>query len=180
MERGRAKAHRPLSADVRRAAVERGLVVCGRGAWHLAHEELEPALMGACRQAARPGTTPCGADRRSKSPGSRTEQAQASHRGNRVGLTREKVALLESAVGDQAEVAAAVRANRACSWHSMLHWSHDAGAGWTRNPRPGSLSTMRSSRSYLRLPEFGGAGAARGGTDGGMPMGASTERIYAD
>jgi hypothetical protein len=46
MERGRAKAHRPLSAEVRRAAVERGLAAYGRGAWFLAHEELEPAWMG--------------------------------------------------------------------------------------------------------------------------------------
>ena len=46
MERGRAKAHRPLPPEVRRAAVERGLAAYGRGAWYLAHEELEPAWMG--------------------------------------------------------------------------------------------------------------------------------------
>jgi hypothetical protein len=46
MERGRAKAHRPLPPEVRRAAVQRGLEAYGRGAWYLAHEELEPAWMG--------------------------------------------------------------------------------------------------------------------------------------
>ncbi len=46
MERGRAKAHRPLPPDVRARAVERGLAAYGRGAWYLAHEELEPAWMG--------------------------------------------------------------------------------------------------------------------------------------
>ena len=46
MERGRSKAHRPLPADVRRAAVARGLAAYDRGAWYLAHEELEPAWMG--------------------------------------------------------------------------------------------------------------------------------------
>lgn len=46
MERGRAKAHRPLPQDVRARAVERGLAAYGRGAWYLAHEELEPAWMG--------------------------------------------------------------------------------------------------------------------------------------
>ncbi len=46
MERGRAKAHRPLPREVRRAAVQRGLEAYGRGAWYLAHEELEPAWMG--------------------------------------------------------------------------------------------------------------------------------------
>jgi hypothetical protein len=46
MERGRAKAHRPLSPEVRGTAVERGLAAYGRGAWYLAHEELEPAWMG--------------------------------------------------------------------------------------------------------------------------------------
>jgi predicted transcriptional regulator len=46
MERGRAKAHRPLPTEVRRAAVERGLAAYDRGAWYLAHEELEPAWMG--------------------------------------------------------------------------------------------------------------------------------------
>jgi hypothetical protein len=46
MERGRSKAHRPLPADVRVAAVARGLAAYDRGAWYLAHEELEPAWMG--------------------------------------------------------------------------------------------------------------------------------------
>jgi hypothetical protein len=46
MERGRSKAHRPLPAEVRTAAVARGLAAFGRGAWYLAHEELEPAWMG--------------------------------------------------------------------------------------------------------------------------------------
>jgi hypothetical protein len=46
MERGRAKAHRPLPREVRRAAVQRGLEAYSRGAWYLAHEELEPAWMG--------------------------------------------------------------------------------------------------------------------------------------
>jgi hypothetical protein len=46
LERGRAKAHRPLPPEVRREAVERGLAAYGRGAWYLAHEELEPAWMG--------------------------------------------------------------------------------------------------------------------------------------
>ena len=46
MERGRSKAYRPLPTEVRTAAVERGLAAYGRGAWYLAHEELEPAWMG--------------------------------------------------------------------------------------------------------------------------------------
>ena len=46
IERGRSKAYRPLPRDVRAAAVERGLAAYGRGAWYLAHEELEPAWMG--------------------------------------------------------------------------------------------------------------------------------------
>jgi hypothetical protein len=46
MERGRSKAHRPLPREVRMAAVERGLAAYDRGAWYLAHEELEPAWMG--------------------------------------------------------------------------------------------------------------------------------------
>jgi hypothetical protein len=53
MERGRAKAHRPLPPEVRRAAVERGLAAYGRGAWYLAHEELEPAWMGTADLAER-------------------------------------------------------------------------------------------------------------------------------
>ncbi len=46
IERGRSKAYRPLPRDVRVAGVERGLAAYGRGAWYLAHEELEPAWMG--------------------------------------------------------------------------------------------------------------------------------------
>ena len=46
LERGRSKAHRPLPDVARRAAVNRGLAAYDRGAWHLAHEELEPAWMG--------------------------------------------------------------------------------------------------------------------------------------
>jgi hypothetical protein len=46
MERGRSKAHRPLPSEARRAAVTRGLAAYDRGAWYLAHEELEPAWMG--------------------------------------------------------------------------------------------------------------------------------------
>lgn len=44
--RGRAKAYRPLPAAERAMAVARGLAAYGRGAWYLAHEELEPAWMG--------------------------------------------------------------------------------------------------------------------------------------
>jgi hypothetical protein len=46
IERGRSKAYRPLPRVIRAAAVERGLAAYGRGAWYLAHEELEPAWMG--------------------------------------------------------------------------------------------------------------------------------------
>jgi hypothetical protein len=46
MERGRSKAHRPLPDEARLAAVTRGLAAYDRGAWYLAHEELEPAWMG--------------------------------------------------------------------------------------------------------------------------------------
>jgi hypothetical protein len=46
MERGRSKAHRPLPSEARLAAVTRGLAAYNRGAWYLAHEELEPAWMG--------------------------------------------------------------------------------------------------------------------------------------
>ena len=46
MERGRSKAHRPLPDEARGAAVTRGLAAYDRGAWYLAHEELEPAWMG--------------------------------------------------------------------------------------------------------------------------------------
>ena len=53
MERGRSKAHRPLPSEVRRAAVARGLAAYDRGAWYLAHEELEPAWMGTADLAER-------------------------------------------------------------------------------------------------------------------------------
>ncbi len=52
-ERGRAKAFRPLDRPARRAALERGLAAYERGAWYLAHEELEPAWMGTDDQAER-------------------------------------------------------------------------------------------------------------------------------
>ena len=44
--RGRAKAYRPLPQAAREAAIERGLAAYERGAFYLAHEELEPAWMG--------------------------------------------------------------------------------------------------------------------------------------
>jgi predicted metal-dependent hydrolase len=51
--RGRAKAYRPLPVAAREAALERGLVAYGRGAFYLAHEELEPAWMGTADAAER-------------------------------------------------------------------------------------------------------------------------------
>jgi len=45
--RGRAKAFRPLPAAARDAALARGLAAYARGEFYLAHEELEPAWMGA-------------------------------------------------------------------------------------------------------------------------------------
>jgi hypothetical protein len=45
--RGRAKAYRPLPPPEREAALARGLDAYGRGAFYLAHEELEPAWMAA-------------------------------------------------------------------------------------------------------------------------------------
>ncbi len=45
--RGRAKVLRPLPAEEREAAVARGLAAYARGAFYLAHEELEPAWMAA-------------------------------------------------------------------------------------------------------------------------------------
>ncbi len=44
--RGRSKAYRPLPAAEREIAIERGLSAYARGAFYLAHEELEPAWMG--------------------------------------------------------------------------------------------------------------------------------------
>jgi hypothetical protein len=43
---GRAKAYRPLAAEVRADAVDRGLAAYERGDFFEAHEELEPAWMG--------------------------------------------------------------------------------------------------------------------------------------
>ena len=45
--RGRAKAYRPLAPADRDVAVDRGLAAYARGDFYLAHEELEPAWMGA-------------------------------------------------------------------------------------------------------------------------------------
>jgi predicted metal-dependent hydrolase len=45
--RGRAKAFRPLPLPEREAALARGLDAYARGAFYLAHEELEPAWMAA-------------------------------------------------------------------------------------------------------------------------------------
>jgi hypothetical protein len=45
--RGRAKVLRPLPAAEREAALTRGLTAYARGDFYLAHEELEPAWMGA-------------------------------------------------------------------------------------------------------------------------------------
>lgn len=46
VERGRSKAYRPIAAGAREAAVARGIAAYDRGAFYLAHEELEPAWMG--------------------------------------------------------------------------------------------------------------------------------------
>ena len=46
MQRGRAKAYRPLPAEERRAALRAGLVAYEQGYFFLAHETLEPAWMG--------------------------------------------------------------------------------------------------------------------------------------
>jgi len=46
VERGRAKAYRPLPEPVRLAALARGLSAYERGDFYHAHEELEPAWMG--------------------------------------------------------------------------------------------------------------------------------------
>lgn len=45
--RGRSKVFRPLPAEEREASVARGLDAYERGAFYLAHEELEPAWMAA-------------------------------------------------------------------------------------------------------------------------------------
>lgn len=46
LENGRAKAYRPLPADLRRAALAEALEAYRRGDFFLAHELLEPAWMG--------------------------------------------------------------------------------------------------------------------------------------
>jgi hypothetical protein len=53
MERGRAKAYRPLPDADRRAAFAAGLAAYDRGDWFLAHELLEPAWMGTADPAER-------------------------------------------------------------------------------------------------------------------------------
>jgi DUF309 family protein family protein len=50
---GRAKAYRPLPADVRATAVHDGLAAYERGDFFLAHELMEPAWMGSDDQAER-------------------------------------------------------------------------------------------------------------------------------
>ena len=50
---GRAKAYRPLPADVRATAVHEGLAAYERGDFFLAHELMEPAWMGSDDQAER-------------------------------------------------------------------------------------------------------------------------------
>lgn len=46
MQRGRAKAYRPLPPEERRAALQAGLAAYDQGYFFLAHETLEPAWMG--------------------------------------------------------------------------------------------------------------------------------------
>ena len=46
MQRGRAKAYRPLPPEERRAALQAGLAAYEQGYFFLAHETLEPAWMG--------------------------------------------------------------------------------------------------------------------------------------
>ena len=46
MQRGRAKAYRPLPPEARRAALRAGLAAYEQGYFFLAHETLEPAWMG--------------------------------------------------------------------------------------------------------------------------------------
>ncbi len=53
LERGRAKAYRPLPDEARTAAVARGIASFERGEFYLAHEELEPAWMAAADPAER-------------------------------------------------------------------------------------------------------------------------------
>jgi len=53
VQRGRAKAYRPLPAERRRAILADGLAAYERGDFFLAHELLEPAWMGASDLAER-------------------------------------------------------------------------------------------------------------------------------
>ncbi len=53
LQRGRAKAYRPLPAARRREILDAGLAAYGRGDFFLAHELLEPAWMGASDPAER-------------------------------------------------------------------------------------------------------------------------------
>jgi hypothetical protein len=53
LQRGRAKAYRPLPAARRREILEAGLTAYERGDFFLAHELLEPAWMGASDPAER-------------------------------------------------------------------------------------------------------------------------------
>ena len=53
LQRGRAKAYRPLPIERRREILEDGLAAYARGDFFLAHELLEPAWMGASDPAER-------------------------------------------------------------------------------------------------------------------------------
>ena len=53
LQRGRAKAYRPLPVERRREILEDGLAAYARGDFFLAHELLEPAWMGASDPAER-------------------------------------------------------------------------------------------------------------------------------
>lgn len=53
MQGGRLKAYRPISPDLRRAALEAGLRAYERGDYFEAHELLEPAWMGTSVQSER-------------------------------------------------------------------------------------------------------------------------------
>src|SRR6185503_16988265 len=53
VQRGRAKAYRPLPPERRRAILAEGLAAYDRGDFFLAHEVLEPAWMGAADPAER-------------------------------------------------------------------------------------------------------------------------------
>ncbi|HYL40435.1 MAG TPA: DUF309 domain-containing protein, partial [Candidatus Binatus sp.] len=53
LQRGRAKAYRPLPPERRREILEAGLAAYGHGDFFLAHELLEPGWMGASDPAER-------------------------------------------------------------------------------------------------------------------------------